>query len=114
MRLFRENNCPPLCWTQVLLIFTCPLSVSVSPPSLLQSDIQPTTHSINLTLFNVSRDDNNYQLTCIAENVVGMTNASVQLNVQCECDTVACNTRLSCSPLTAVVISVSLPRSQKL
>ncbi|CAG03100.1 unnamed protein product, partial [Tetraodon nigroviridis] len=46
------------------------------------SDIQPTTHSINLTLFNVSRDDNNYQLTCIAENVVGMTNASVQLNVQ--------------------------------
>ncbi|TWW67183.1 NT-3 growth factor receptor [Takifugu flavidus] len=46
------------------------------------SDIHPTTHSINLTLFNISRDDNNYQLTCIAENVVGMTNASVQLNVQ--------------------------------
>ncbi|KAM3870036.1 NT-3 growth factor receptor [Diretmus argenteus] len=40
------------------------------------------THSINMTLVNVSRDDNNFLLTCIAENVVGMTNASVQLTVQ--------------------------------
>ncbi|XP_071385914.1 NT-3 growth factor receptor-like, partial [Centroberyx affinis] len=39
-------------------------------------------HSINMTMFNVSRDDNNFLLTCIAENVVGMTNASVQLTVQ--------------------------------
>uniref|UniRef100_A0A3Q0RC04 Tyrosine-protein kinase receptor n=1 Tax=Amphilophus citrinellus TaxID=61819 RepID=A0A3Q0RC04_AMPCI len=42
----------------------------------------PNIHSINLTLFNISRDDNNFQLTCIAENVVGMTNFSIQLNVQ--------------------------------
>uniref|UniRef100_G3PPI8 Tyrosine-protein kinase receptor n=1 Tax=Gasterosteus aculeatus aculeatus TaxID=481459 RepID=G3PPI8_GASAC len=42
----------------------------------------PNVHSINLTLFNISRDDNNFQLTCIAENVVGMTNSSIQLNVQ--------------------------------
>ncbi|XP_070826177.1 NT-3 growth factor receptor isoform X1 [Chaetodon trifascialis] len=42
----------------------------------------PNIHSINLTLFNMSRDDNNFQLSCIAENVVGMTNSSIQLNVQ--------------------------------
>ncbi|XP_053722705.1 NT-3 growth factor receptor isoform X2 [Synchiropus splendidus] len=42
----------------------------------------PNIHSINLTLFNLSRQDNGFQLTCIAENVVGMTNASVQLAVQ--------------------------------
>ncbi|XP_076878695.1 LOW QUALITY PROTEIN: NT-3 growth factor receptor [Brachyhypopomus gauderio] len=39
-------------------------------------------HSINLTILNISRDDNFFVLTCIAENVVGMTNASVQLSVQ--------------------------------
>ncbi|CAL8262813.1 unnamed protein product [Merluccius merluccius] len=38
-------------------------------------------HSINLTLFNVSREDNNFMLTCIASNMVGMTNASVQITV---------------------------------
>ncbi|XP_063781829.1 NT-3 growth factor receptor isoform X2 [Pseudophryne corroboree] len=38
-------------------------------------------HSINLTLVNVSGEDNGYTLTCIAENVVGMTNASVSLTV---------------------------------
>ncbi|KAG7231040.1 hypothetical protein INR49_025070 [Caranx melampygus] len=38
-------------------------------------------HSINITLANVSRDDNNFLLTCTATNVVGMTNASVQLTV---------------------------------
>ncbi|XP_061591320.1 NT-3 growth factor receptor-like [Cololabis saira] len=42
----------------------------------------PNIHSITLTLFNISREDNNFQLTCIAENVVGMTNSSIQLNVQ--------------------------------
>ncbi|XP_026220534.1 NT-3 growth factor receptor-like isoform X1 [Anabas testudineus] len=40
-----------------------------------------TIHSINITLVNVSRDDNNFLLTCTATNVVGMTNASVQLTV---------------------------------
>ncbi|XP_071345330.1 NT-3 growth factor receptor-like isoform X2 [Trachinotus anak] len=40
-----------------------------------------TIHSINLTLVNVSRDDNNFLLTCTATNIVGMTNASVQLTV---------------------------------
>uniref|UniRef100_A0A672JG08 Tyrosine-protein kinase receptor n=1 Tax=Salarias fasciatus TaxID=181472 RepID=A0A672JG08_SALFA len=40
-----------------------------------------TIHSINFTLYNVSRDDNNFLLTCTATNVVGMTNASVQLTV---------------------------------
>ncbi|XP_024151205.1 NT-3 growth factor receptor isoform X3 [Oryzias melastigma] len=42
----------------------------------------PNIHSIDLNLFNISRDDNNFQLSCIAENVVGMTNSSIQLNVQ--------------------------------
>uniref|UniRef100_A0A8B9J8J6 Tyrosine-protein kinase receptor n=1 Tax=Astyanax mexicanus TaxID=7994 RepID=A0A8B9J8J6_ASTMX len=42
----------------------------------------PNIHSINLTLVNVSRDDNGYLLTCISENVVGMTNMSLQLAVQ--------------------------------
>uniref|UniRef100_A0AAZ3PLP6 Ig-like domain-containing protein n=1 Tax=Oncorhynchus tshawytscha TaxID=74940 RepID=A0AAZ3PLP6_ONCTS len=41
----------------------------------------PNVHSINLTLFNVSRDDNFYMLTCIAENKVGMANTSIQLTV---------------------------------
>ncbi|XP_069078828.1 NT-3 growth factor receptor isoform X2 [Pleurodeles waltl] len=38
-------------------------------------------HSINLTLVNVSGEDNGFPLTCIAENVVGMTNATVHLTV---------------------------------
>ncbi|KAI7813746.1 putative NT-3 growth factor receptor [Triplophysa rosa] len=41
----------------------------------------PNIHSINLTLVNVSRDDNGFTLTCISENVVGMTNVSLQLAV---------------------------------
>ncbi|XP_059190489.1 NT-3 growth factor receptor isoform X2 [Centropristis striata] len=40
-----------------------------------------TIHSVTLTLFNVSRDDNNFLLTCIATNIVGMSNGSVQLTV---------------------------------
>uniref|UniRef100_A0A665VKV3 Tyrosine-protein kinase receptor n=1 Tax=Echeneis naucrates TaxID=173247 RepID=A0A665VKV3_ECHNA len=40
-----------------------------------------TVHSINITLVNVSKDDNNFLLTCTATNVVGMTNASVLLTV---------------------------------
>ncbi|KAJ7997829.1 hypothetical protein DPEC_G00216190 [Dallia pectoralis] len=43
----------------------------------------PKVHSINLTLVNVSRDDNLYMLSCIAENKVGMANASIQLTVYC-------------------------------
>ncbi|XP_041966979.1 NT-3 growth factor receptor isoform X1 [Alosa sapidissima] len=39
-------------------------------------------HAITLTLVNISREDNNFMLTCVAENDVGMTNASVQLTVQ--------------------------------
>ncbi|XP_019910976.2 NT-3 growth factor receptor isoform X2 [Esox lucius] len=42
----------------------------------------PNIHSINLTLVNASRDDNSFLLTCIAENIVGMTNTSIQLSVQ--------------------------------
>ncbi|KAK3561573.1 hypothetical protein QTP86_010656 [Hemibagrus guttatus] len=42
----------------------------------------PNIHSINLTLVNVSRDDNDFVLTCISANVVGMTNMSLQLAVQ--------------------------------
>ncbi|XP_047013955.1 NT-3 growth factor receptor isoform X1 [Ictalurus punctatus] len=42
----------------------------------------PNIHSINLTLVNVSRDDNGFVLTCISANVVGMTNISLQLAVQ--------------------------------
>nr|XP_032662391.1 NT-3 growth factor receptor isoform X5 [Chelonoidis abingdonii] len=38
-------------------------------------------HAINLTLVNVTSEDNGFLLTCIAENVVGMTNASVLLTV---------------------------------
>ncbi|XP_066558021.1 NT-3 growth factor receptor-like [Amia ocellicauda] len=41
----------------------------------------PNVHSINLTLVNVSREDNSFMLNCIAANVVGMTNASIQLSV---------------------------------
>ncbi|KAK7170862.1 hypothetical protein R3I94_000920 [Phoxinus phoxinus] len=41
----------------------------------------PNIHSINLTLVNVSREDNGFVLTCISENVVGMTNVSLQLAV---------------------------------
>ncbi|KAF0043534.1 hypothetical protein F2P81_004871 [Scophthalmus maximus] len=53
------------------------------PDSIIESNVYwPNIHSINLTLVNISRDDNNFQLTCIAENVVGMTNSSIQLNVQ--------------------------------
>ncbi|GCC39340.1 hypothetical protein chiPu_0023214, partial [Chiloscyllium punctatum] len=37
--------------------------------------------AVNLTLFNVDQKDNGKLLTCIAENVVGMTNASVVLHV---------------------------------
>ncbi|XP_058502447.1 NT-3 growth factor receptor isoform X1 [Solea solea] len=40
-----------------------------------------TIHSIIFTLDNVSRDDNNFLLTCTATNIVGMTNASVHLTV---------------------------------
>uniref|UniRef100_A0A669P9X4 Tyrosine-protein kinase receptor n=2 Tax=Phasianidae TaxID=9005 RepID=A0A669P9X4_PHACC len=38
-------------------------------------------HAINLTLVNVTSEDNGFLLTCIAENVVGMSNASVLLTV---------------------------------
>ncbi|XP_025020977.1 NT-3 growth factor receptor isoform X4 [Python bivittatus] len=41
-------------------------------------------HSINLTLVNVTSEDNGFLLTCIAENVVGMSNASVLLTVYYE------------------------------
>lgn len=41
-------------------------------------------HAINLTLVNVTSEDNGFLLTCIAENVVGMTNASVLLTVYCK------------------------------
>ncbi|XP_062868458.1 NT-3 growth factor receptor [Trichomycterus rosablanca] len=41
----------------------------------------PNIHSINLTLVNVSREDNGFVLTCISANVVGMTNTSLQLAV---------------------------------
>lgn len=41
-------------------------------------------HAINLTLVNVTSEDNGFSLTCIAENVVGMSNASVALTVHCE------------------------------
>ncbi|TSL68180.1 NT-3 growth factor receptor [Bagarius yarrelli] len=41
----------------------------------------PNIHSINLTLVNVSRDDNGFVLTCISANVVGMINMSLQLAV---------------------------------
>lgn len=41
-------------------------------------------HAINLTLVNVTSEDNGFLLMCIAENVVGMTNASVLLTVYCK------------------------------
>ncbi|KAJ8252148.1 hypothetical protein COCON_G00214600 [Conger conger] len=48
-----------------------------------QSNVDwPSVHSINLTLVNMSREDNGFVLTCIAENVVGMSNASIHLTVQ--------------------------------
>ncbi|KAI1889775.1 hypothetical protein AGOR_G00166400 [Albula goreensis] len=47
-----------------------------------QQNSGPSVHSVTLTLVNMSRDDNGFLLTCIAENVVGMTNASILLAVQ--------------------------------
>ena len=41
-------------------------------------------HAVNLTLVNATSEDNGFTLTCIAENVVGMSNASVALTVHCE------------------------------
>lgn len=52
-------------------------SVSTQEAALYEN----TIHSIKITIVNVSRDDNNFLLTCIATNIVGMTNASVQLTV---------------------------------
>ncbi|XP_042199000.1 NT-3 growth factor receptor [Callorhinchus milii] len=40
-----------------------------------------TVSTVNLTLFNVDQEDNGKLLMCTAENMVGMTNASVLLNV---------------------------------
>lgn len=37
-----------------------------------------------MTLVNVTSEDNGFTLTCIAENVVGMSNASVALTVYCK------------------------------
>ncbi|XP_060784475.1 NT-3 growth factor receptor [Neoarius graeffei] len=42
----------------------------------------PYVHSLTLTLFNVSRDDNLSLLPCTTENIVGMSNTSVHLSVQ--------------------------------
>ncbi|XP_040270113.1 NT-3 growth factor receptor isoform X2 [Bufo bufo] len=38
-------------------------------------------HSINLTLVNVSGEDNGSNVTCIAENIVGMTKTTVSLTI---------------------------------
>ncbi|XP_012673813.1 NT-3 growth factor receptor [Clupea harengus] len=46
------------------------------------SSVGYNIHAVNLDLFNISREDNNFLLTCVAENLVGMTNASVQITVQ--------------------------------
>ncbi|XP_017295104.1 NT-3 growth factor receptor-like isoform X1 [Kryptolebias marmoratus] len=40
-----------------------------------------STHSINITLVNVSGEDNNKSLTCLANNIVGVIKAPVQLTV---------------------------------
>ncbi|CAL8243609.1 unnamed protein product [Lota lota] len=47
----------------------------------LSTVYSPSLHSIRLRLFNTSPDDNGFLLICIAENLVGSSNASVQLNV---------------------------------
>ncbi|XP_063053474.1 NT-3 growth factor receptor [Engraulis encrasicolus] len=39
-------------------------------------------HALKLTMENISREDNNFLLNCVAENSVGMINATVQLFVQ--------------------------------
>uniref|UniRef100_A0A3Q3D8K7 Tyrosine-protein kinase receptor n=1 Tax=Hippocampus comes TaxID=109280 RepID=A0A3Q3D8K7_HIPCM len=44
-------------------------------------DDNNTVHSISITLVNVSRDYNYFLLNCRATNLVGRTNASIQLNV---------------------------------
>ncbi|XP_038130773.1 NT-3 growth factor receptor-like isoform X2 [Cyprinodon tularosa] len=40
-----------------------------------------SVHSISITLVNVSREDNNFQLTCTATNIVGLATAIVDLTV---------------------------------
>ncbi|KAF7707741.1 NT-3 growth factor receptor isoform X1 [Silurus meridionalis] len=42
----------------------------------------PHVHSLTLTLFNVSRDDNLSLLPCTTENIVGRSNTSIHLSVQ--------------------------------
>lgn len=68
---------------QMLWLPVWPLTCDPASLSLQSFVYLPNVHSINLTLVNISRDDNSFVLTCIAENMVGMTNASVQLAVQC-------------------------------
>ncbi len=76
-------SAPTLHLTCSTIICSCPCSNFILL-SLQARVYDNTIHSINITLVNVSRDDNNFLLTCTATNVVGMTNASVQLTVHCK------------------------------
>lgn len=50
----------------------------------LQDEEHGNVHTIKITLSNASREDNNFQLSCIANNIVGFAKASVHLIVHCK------------------------------
>lgn len=80
LRAHRAHRCS---YTHTLITLFC---LACFFFTALQSNVYwPNIHSINLTLVNVSWDDNGFVLTCISANVVGMTNMSLQLAVQGKC-----------------------------
>lgn len=54
------------------------------PFACFQIEDSETESSLTLTLSNLSPDDNGRLLICSAENMVGQTEAVLQLNILCE------------------------------
>jgi len=46
--------------------------------------IEPSDTKSTLTLSGLSRDDNGREIVCSAENTVGQTEATLQLNILCK------------------------------
>ncbi len=51
---------------------------------MLCLQIEPSDTESNLTLSDLSPDDNGRMIICSAENMVGQTEATLQLNILCE------------------------------
>lgn len=75
-----------ICFVQFLTVFLhISFNASLTCSWWLQTNVNWTNvHSINLTLVNVSGEDNGSNVTCIAENVVGMTKTTVSLTIYCK------------------------------